>query len=179
MPDKPTVTPEHIKKYQQIMGVAAIPKPQTTPTASKTATQPGIKDARLSFLSSLPKPTGIGNKMFVFTGKKKIIIDGTDKAVENVKTIDAQNIKKDTPPPTPPPVNKEDLVAKQVETVTMPLTPKGEDKKPKDAIPTPTTNPKKADQKKKFPLVLILVFFFLFMCVWILFWLAFFGFIKI
>ncbi|HMS23071.1 MAG TPA: hypothetical protein PKA38_04910 [Candidatus Levybacteria bacterium] len=178
MPDKPTVTPDHIKKYQQIMGVTATPKSQPVPTATKTVTQPETKDARLSFLSSLPKPTGIGNKMFIFTGKKKIIIDGTDKEVENVKTIDPKDIKKDTPPPVPPPATKEDLVAKQVETVTIPSNQKEEEKKPKNSIPASTTKSEQAGQRKKFPLALVLVFFFLFMGVWILFWLVFFGFIK-
>ena len=174
MPDKPTVTPEHIKKYQQIMST---PKPQAVPTTPKSTTQSETKDARLSFLSSLPKPTGIGNKMFVFTGKKKIIIDGTDKEVENVKTVDTQDVKKDAPQPAPPQVKKEDLVAKQVETITIPATQKKEEEKPKDVTP-PLTKNGKTDQKKKFPLALVLVFFLLFMGVWILFWLVFFGFIK-
>lgn len=96
---KPTVTDEHLKKYDAIMGTTVTPK--TTPPKTEPATPTGINSSTpsivtkgMSLLSSIPKPTGIGNKMFIFTGKKKIIVDGNEKEVEDVKTVD-QNMNKD------------------------------------------------------------------------------------
>lgn len=104
---KPTVTDAHLEKYKSIMGT-----PVKT-TVSDAA--PAIVEKKAStisqMLAAIPKPKGIGNKMFIFTGKKKIIMDGKDREEEKVKTVDAHSSskKQDTPQP-----EKKDTTVKQV-----------------------------------------------------------------
>lgn len=95
---KPSITDSHLQKYEEIMktgtlqsGAPILPTAPASQTNDATTKQNG-KIA--SILSSIPKPKGIGNKMFIFNGKKKIIMEGGEKEVENAKTIDAKEIKK-------------------------------------------------------------------------------------
>lgn len=83
-PAKPTITDDHKKKYEAIMGTQVKPVAQPpTPSAASTS------NSKLSsLLSSLPKSKGFGDKMFIFTGKKKIIVDGTEREEEKAKTVD-------------------------------------------------------------------------------------------
>src|SRR3990167_2558601 len=96
MPDKPApiksgpkVTDEHLKKYEAIMGtpVGSSAPARATPPPPPTRATPPAPASKNPFASFIPKATGLGNKMFIFTGKKKIIIDGTEREEEKVKTV--------------------------------------------------------------------------------------------
>lgn len=85
---KPTITDEHKEKYAKIMGT---PVKSNTPSVSPT---PKDQNSRLNaLLSSLPRPKGIGDKMFIFTGKKKIIVDGKQREEEKVNTVDPAKLE--------------------------------------------------------------------------------------
>lgn len=85
---KPTVTAEHKEKYAKIMGT---PVKSNAPTALNSTQE---QASRLNaLLSSLPKPKGIGDKMFIFTGKKKIIVDGKQREEEKVNTVDPAKLE--------------------------------------------------------------------------------------
>lgn len=66
---RPKISSEHHERYAKIMETPV----KSSPTSS----------------SPTPKPKGLGNKLFIFTGKKKIIMEGTQKQEENVKTVNA------------------------------------------------------------------------------------------
>lgn len=147
MPDKPTVTDEHLKKYEAIMNTSVKPAPSS---ASPVSTQSSASSVS-KLLSSIPKPKGIGNKIFIFTGKKKIIMDGSEREVEKIKTVDAGKEAKKHPEPI-----------KSVETPES-----------KDIKPTPAKKEeegKKKGERKPFPRVIIIIGVILFVAVWAGIW---------
>lgn len=99
MPDltpKPTITDEHLQKYEEIMKTGTLQSDTPVlPTAQISKPAASTQNSRISsILSSLPKPKGIGGKMFIFNGKKKIIMENGAKEVENVKTVSSKDMKK-------------------------------------------------------------------------------------
>lgn len=92
--DKPTVTDDHIKKYEEIMKTGTLQTGTPAMAVPSSATTEPKSSKIASILAALPKPKGIGNKMFVFTGKKKIIMDDGQREVEKAKTIDPKEMKK-------------------------------------------------------------------------------------
>lgn len=171
MPDKPAsakpkVTDDHLKKYEQIMGTSVgSAKPDTAPSSSSGS---GIKD---SILAAIPKPSGLGNKMFIFTGKKKIIIEGKEMQEEKVKTIDPTPPVKKAPPP-PPSATSPPTEAPPAAKVPTVIVKKDNPEKKEGKVEKPTGT-------RKIPSRLLLVFFLVFMGAWLLFWLVFFGYITI
>lgn len=126
MPDKPTITDQHLQKYEEIMKTGTLDSgaPAPLPTSSKNPADESLQKSRISqLLSNLPKPKGVGEKMFIFNGKKKIIMEGGEKEVEKAKTIDAKEIKKQqkeeekkeeiTPEPVKPIKAEEDTEAEK------------------------------------------------------------------
>ena len=96
---RPTVTDDHMKKYESIMNTA-------TPTnTSEPEKKPGI-------LSNIPKPKGIGNKIFIFNGRKKIVMDEGEKEEEKAKIVNPkekkEDLKKEPTPPAPTIAKPED-----------------------------------------------------------------------
>lgn len=92
---KPTVTDEHLQKYEEIMKTGTLNTGTPTLPTDTSTPEPKPQQGRIaSMLAALPKAKGIGNKMFIFNGRKKIIMDGGEKEVENAKTVDAKEIKK-------------------------------------------------------------------------------------
>lgn len=128
---KPTVTDEHLQKYEQIMKTGTLNSgaPTLPQTFESQKPQPLQKNKISQLLSSLPKPKAIGNKMFIFNGKKKIIMEGGEKEVENAKTIDATDLKK---------IQKEDEKKE---------TPKNEEQAPKKDTQIPEKPKEKAQSK--------------------------------
>lgn len=93
--DKPAVTNEHLQKYEEIMKTGTLNTgAPVLPTDTSTPTPKPQQGKIAAMLAALPKAKGIGNKMFIFNGKKKIIMDGGEKEEENAKTVDAKEIKK-------------------------------------------------------------------------------------
>ncbi len=151
---KPTITPEHHERFAQIMQTPT--RPNTPKIADST--QPSKVSA---LLASLPKPKGIGNKMFVFTGKKKIVLEaGGKQEVETVKTVDAPALK--TPDST-----KHTENTKPEENSKSAEAKKPEDKKDKKE------GAKKSGGAKAFLVIALIVF----LGAWALFWLYFLEFI--
>lgn len=113
---KPTITSEHHARYEEIMKTPAAPVSAARDSVPNPT--PGQPSKVSALLASLPKPKGIGNKMFVFTGKKKIVLDPAgNQDIKDIKTVDAPPLKKPTPPPAPEPpkkVDPESLIAKNV-----------------------------------------------------------------
>ncbi len=112
---KPTVTSEHHARYEEIMKTQTVPvTPARESVPNPAANQPSKVSA---LLASLPKPKGIGNKMFVFTGKKKIVLDPAgNQDIKDIKTVDAPPLPPAPPPPeAPKKVDPESLIAKNVE----------------------------------------------------------------
>lgn len=183
MPDrpatnKPTITDDHLKRLDSIMG---------TPVASKSPS-PTPASAKSSSLSFIPKPSGIANKMFIFTGKKKIIIDGKDKEEEKIKTINPATSQEVTRVETPTfaSVNDRKIESPKVPTEIITKTTIEPEKKDPTQAPVTTAAPgeKKTEEKKvkkggKIPFAFLVVFFFVFLGAWTLFWLVFFGYIAI
>ncbi|MFI5265270.1 MAG: hypothetical protein ACHQT7_00820 [Candidatus Levyibacteriota bacterium] len=177
---RPTVTDEHLKKYATIMGTAVKSNAPPAPTPVKADAGPSNIAA---LIASLPKPKGIGDKMFIFTGKKKIIMDGTQREVENIKTVDA------TPPP--PKVEKKvevkpekmltekELVAKDVPTEVIEHKYEKEKESNIKKVPIAKPHTEAAGQKSKLPTILIYTGTILFISAWTVFWLNFFGYIKL
>lgn len=160
---RPTVTDEHISKYNAIM------QTPVKSNAMPSATQPPAPAASSmsQILANLPKPKGIGNKMFIFTGKKKIIMDGTQKEVETIKTVDAKQTpeeKKSFEVKTPPPDSKSEAVTEAPKV-------HAEEKKQKPAD-------QKTKSSKKLPTSVLVAAVSLFIIAWLLFWLVFLGFIS-
>lgn len=207
MPDKPAavkpaVTDEHLKKYDAIMGTQVTSKsaPAKTPPPSSNSTPstPSLVSKSMSLLSSIPKSSGIGNKMFIFTGKKKIIIDGNEKEVEDVKTVD-QNINKDelkkiaeeTRKVKEAEIKKQDQEKEHLSpNALFQNTPTKEDKKPvkpEDLVAkkVETVEIKKEEPKVKksrgksgIPTVVLVLVVVIFFIAWTFFWLVLFGFIT-
>lgn len=148
MPDKPTVTDEHLKKYEAIMGTQVKPASSSAPASPSTGNASSVS----KLLSSIPKPKGIGNKIFIFTGKKKIIMDGSEREVEKIKTVDA---------------GKE---AKKQEEATKTATPPTSEKDAKPEVKKQETELKKTSEKKKFPRALIVFGVIIFVAVWAGIW---------
>ncbi len=176
MPDKPKVTDAHLKKYEAIMGTP-IGSRTTSPTGVKSPIATGPKNP---FASFIPRPTGLGNKMFIFTGKKKIIIDGAEREVEKVKTVNP------TPKPYSPPANIEKVNAvthapfKKLSSIPSAITaPTAKDKHEKQEKKTSNKIPSVPSGSKKIPLAMIVVLSCVFIVAWTLFWLVFFGFVKL
>lgn len=93
---RPSVTDQHLQKYEEIMKTGTLNTgTPTLPSTPPTEGEQKPTQGKISgMLASIPKVKGIGNKMFIFNGKKKIIMDGGEKEIENAKTIDAKEIKK-------------------------------------------------------------------------------------
>lgn len=92
MPDKPAITSDHHERYNQIMSTSVKPATGKSPPVS-----PADKASIVStLLSTVANPKGIGNKVFVFTGKKKIVLDGKEQEVEKIKTVDMTSKKAET-----------------------------------------------------------------------------------
>lgn len=94
---KPTITDQHLQKYEEIMktGTLNSETPAPFPVTSKNSPEDFSQKNRVfQLLSNLPKPKGVGGKMFIFNGKKKIIMEGGEKEVEKAKTVDAKEMKK-------------------------------------------------------------------------------------
>ncbi len=195
MPDKPAVTDEHLKKYQSIMGTAVGGKPADSSTSiAPPAPNSPAANQKNPFANFVPKVTGLGNKMFIFTGKKKIIIDGSERAEEKVKTVNPKAEKHieekvvekaPTPPPPPKPAKIEEVIHVQGKTpppvATSTSAPMGNAKK--EAIVPQKKEETKTEKKtstggKKIPTALLVVFAIIFIAAWTLFWLVFFGYIK-
>lgn len=160
---KPTITPEHHERLAVIMKTPTrpnVPADSTAPTPSKIS----------AILSSLPKPKGVGNKMFIFTGKKKIILEpGGEKEIHDVKTVDAKST-----------VKKDDEKAKEVikehaesKPQTNTVTTTSEEKK---TIKPEEKTDKKA-QPKSSKLGVFLIILIVVLGAWTLFWLYFLDFI--
>jgi len=92
MPDKPTVTQDHHERYSKIMNTTVKPAAGKSPPISSTEKASLVS----SLLSTVATPKGIGNKVFVFTGKKKIVLDGKEKEEEKIKTVDMTAKKAET-----------------------------------------------------------------------------------
>lgn len=203
MPDKPAVTDDHLKKYQAIMDTPVASKTPVSATSTNQSATPKKADESTQknpFASYVPKPTGLGNKMFIFTGKKKIIIDGSEREVEKVKTVnpkaEEKKIEVSVPhlPPSPPPTPNSKATTppappQQTASTTAPLekvkdNPLATPPKPSSSVtPGYSKNEKKTTEKvssggKKIPTVLVAIFAVIFIAAWTLFWLVFFGFIK-
>lgn len=171
MPGKPKITDDHLKKYESIMGTPTTSRfssqKSTSPPPSHKAESKWIKS---SFISNLPKPSDISNKMFIFTGKKKIIVDGGEKEVEKVKTVDTAENKETheeiAKVPTSPATSKEAPAPNKTPAVEM-------EKEKKD------TNKHTNTSIKKMPKSVVILFFFIFLGAWILFWMVFFGYVKL
>lgn len=151
-PQKPVITPQHHERFAQIMQTPTRPN---APKISDSA-QPSKVSA---LLASLPKPKGIGNKMFVFTGKKKIVLEaGGKQEVEQVKTVDAPALKPDAKhtDSTKPEENSKSAEVK-----------KPNDPKDKKEVP------QKSGGAKAFLVIALIVF----LGAWALFWLYFLEFI--
>lgn len=163
---KPTVTDEHKQKYEQIMNV-------TVKSSAPTPT-PVTQDSKMrALLASLPKAKGIGDKMFIFTGKKKIIVDGKDREEEKVKTVDPAKLETE---------KKE--IATPAHEVPKPETVKIEAKTPlKTEEKSPTVEKKveghKDEKKKKSNKTLLIAGgIFLGLGVWTFIWMYVFGYIQ-
>lgn len=133
MPDKPTVTQDHHDRYSQIMNTAVKPAAGKSPPGA-----PADKASIVStLLSTVANPKGIGNKVFVFTGKKKIVLDGKEQEVEKIKTVDMTAKKAETKvisssAPIPEAAPEEDL---KIETMAQ-----------KETAPAPVPEPIKPAQ---------------------------------
>lgn len=186
MPDvtRPTVTDDHLKKYEAIMGTSIKPNTPDSPIPVVTSTK-SLSIAAI--LAALPKPKGIGNKMFIFTGKKKIIMEGTKREVEDIKTVDASPITEPIPEKEsekPKGKNSEEKyieVSPAPKSTTVVVTNKDEGK----AVHLPKTEEIKKPQKekliknKKVSAVVLAVVTVIAISAWTFFWLIFFGFVKI
>lgn len=135
MPDltRPTITDDHKKKYEEIMG---------TPVKSASQPPPAPK----------PKGLGLGNKMFIFTGKKKIVLEGTQREVEKVKTVNPEPAEK----PMEKPTEKKSVF----------------DTKPEELE-------KKPGKKSKVPMIFLIFAGVIFIGVYTFFFLVLFGFVKL
>lgn len=177
MPDtaRPTVTDEHLKKYEAIMGTAV--KSSAAPTGTPVVAS--SKSSNISsILAALPKPKGIGNKMFIFTGKKKIIMEGTKKEVEDIKTVDAKENSKTEEKKSE---EKHMEINPAPKSTTVVVTNKDEEK----TVHPPKTEEIKKPQKekliknKKVLVVVLVVVALIATSAWTAFWLSFFGFVKL
>lgn len=187
------ITDDHIKRLDSIMGTQV----KTTSPTPLSTTQPSGNGRIASLLSSIPKPNDLSNKMFIFTGKKKIIIDGTEKEEEKIKTVNPEPIKKEDKIETSPPPPSKAPPPAEVPTVVINKEKKDEDTKTnKNTEVKPSTTPismgaaqegKGKDKEtksttqssgKKVPIVLLVIFGIIFFAAWALFWLVFFGYIK-
>lgn len=164
---KPTITDEHKEKYAQIMNTAVRPAVKSPPPAN---TQNSKMNA---LLAALPKPKGIGNKMFIFTGKKKIIVDGKEREEEKVKMIDPALIEK----------NKKDLQNKEEDAKKAEIAAKAPPTpiptKPPEAVKGPaehTIIKRKKPLPKPFIYSIIIV---VGLGAWTLIWLYVFGYIHV
>ncbi len=154
---KPVVTAEHHERFQEIM---------KTPTRANLPTQnQAVQPSKVSaLLASLPKPKGIGGKMFVFTGKKKIVLEaGGKQEVETVKTVDAKSEtatlpNKEAPMETPKPETS------------------SQNTKPAEVV-KPKEDKKEVAKKGGFPKGILIVGLIVFLGAWALFWLYFLDFI--
>lgn len=178
---KPTVTDEHKQKYERIMGTVV---KSAAPEASANAAT--IQNSRMNaLLASLPKPKGIGDKMFIFTGKKKIIVDGKDREEEKVKTVDPAKLEHEKKELE----KKEDEAKKLLAQASKPVETKMEGKTPSTnkehsevKIIEATKKPaeKITDMKKKTSkTMLIAITIFLGLGVWTFVWMLIFGYIPL
>ncbi|MBP7832193.1 MAG: hypothetical protein KA035_00260 [Candidatus Levybacteria bacterium] len=160
---KPTITPEHHERLAEIMKTPTrpnAPTDNTAPTPSKIS----------AILASLPKPKGVGNKMFIFTGKKKIVLEpGGEKEIHDVKTVDAKsNIK--------PVEEKHTEEKKETTELKQPPSTAAAIADPKKSI-KPEEKADKKTQPKTSKLGVFLVILIVVLGAWTLFWLYFLDFI--
>lgn len=178
---KPTVTDEHKKKYEAIMGTPVRPSvtpAQTTPQPAQTNKNPS---AISSLIASLPKIKGIGNKMFIFTGKKKIIMDGTKREVEDIKTVDPKPQEKLVKKVEEKPekiLSEKELVAKNVPTEIVQNKNEEKQKQVPQKAPVAKAQTENKITKKKLITILASVAGLVFIFAWTFFWLVFFEYVK-
>lgn len=172
VPIKPTVTDEHKKKYEAIMGTQVKPVAPVPPAAASS-------NSKLSaLLNSLPKSKGLGDKMFIFTGKKKIIVDGTQREEEKAKTVDPAKEERE---------KKEKEKAEEKKRETEQKKQNEEEKKEKEyqeasaKIPAVVKGPAehKTIVKKKTPLWMYGAAIAVGIATWTFIWLYVFGFINL
>ncbi|MGE5042045.1 MAG: hypothetical protein ACM3IJ_04020 [Candidatus Levyibacteriota bacterium] len=216
MAARPSITDEHYKRYNDIL---ATPVKSNTPTPPAPAAPPAASTSdvpaapaptpqKSSMVSSLlnnipPKAKGIGNKVFIFTGKKKIVLDGEEQEVEKIKTVTPE--KQVVPPASLPPQEKITVnIAPPVPTPTAEISapppppppaqvpsinkaPIEELKKPVE-VPKPPKPAEKKTEKTKIkvpkssgPLmgILLTVAVVFLLVAWTIFWAVFFGLMKI
>lgn len=218
------ITDDHLRRLDTILKTpvkSASPAP-TGPPPLQASSAPSPSKIQ-AILSSIPPVKGIGNKMFVFTGRKKIIMDGRQREEEKIKTVDPgknqklEAIPKPTPIPEPVPEVKpipqfsmaktddkakkeatmeakhqEEEAKKQAEAKKKEAAEdikKLEEKdraKPKEvAIPKIETKKIAPREKKEkvakggVPAGVLWAAGFVFLIAWTLFWLVFFGYIKL
>lgn len=165
MPQKPSVTDEHKTRYASIMG---------TPVKSNAPTPaPSQQSKTSSLLSAIPKPRGLAGKMFVFTGKKKIIMDGTEREEQKVKTVDPAKDEREKREKEKEEEKKVDAQiaeqAKKVEVKSAPPAPPGT---------KPAAAEGKKGAKKKLPKGVKIIGLIAFIGAWTFFWMVVFGFIS-
>lgn len=199
MPDKPTVTDEHHQRYNQIMNTAVKPTAGQNPA---TVTPEQKATLVSSLLSSVQKTKGIGDKVFIFTGKKKIVLDGKEQEVEQIKTVDMTKEKPgvkviSSNAPIPEQVESEPIKVETMANVA------GKEKAPPPPPPTPTPPPPPPVQKPVAPpvkpappakkpakiskpiklgrpaLIGLFITSVLFFIAWTVFWAVFFGLITL
>lgn len=227
MPAKPSITDEHYKRYNDILATpvkSAAPVPPSiigTPaklappaaTSDVPAAPGGSTPQKASLVSSLissipPKAKGISNKVFIFTGKKKIVLDGEEQEVEKIKTVSPEKqIVPETPPPpekkitvniappvpTAPPVSAPPPIPSEIPSINKApieeLKPNPTDKKaePVKIIPIKPFD-KKSEKSKTVksgkgtsPFINILLSFAVVFLLgaWTVFWAVFFGILKL
>lgn len=145
---RPQITDDHKKKYEEIMGLQVKSASQTpAPPSSSSGTKVN------SILSSIPKPKGLGNKMFIFTGKKKIVMEGTQRQVEDVKTV------------TPAPEKEPPKEAEKKEVVKADTVKQAE-------------NPQQKKSRKKIPVLFLIFAVLVFIGAYTFLLLVLFGFIN-
>lgn len=142
---RPQITSEHHERYTQIMG-----------TPLKSASQPVAQNSNTS-----QKLKGLGNKMFIFTGKKKIILEGTQRQVESVKTVSPAPAKSPTPETLPTGRQAKEEVKHKTE-------PQG--KKPESVS--------SVKHKKPIPMPIRVIAVLVFFSAYTFIWLTIFGFLS-
>jgi hypothetical protein len=166
---RPTVTDDHKKKYAEIMGMQ-VKSSQAPPSGTKSGSKVG------SIISAIPKPKGLGNKMFIFTGKKKIIMEGRQREEEKVKTVNAVP-EKGTLPEKSIPVNIKDGGQKKEEK-KMEVPKTGDMVKSVPSANNVKQTTSKEVSKKKIPKPVLAAAAAVFFIAYTLFWLALFGYIS-